>query len=141
MKKRVFIDTDVILDVALARKDFLAESKAVLAMAENRMFAALTSVLVVSNLYYILRKAGGSENAKKFIRTIMNFIDILPADGKDIENALKSDFPDFEDAVQNSVLSRNSCDITVTRNVEDFRKAENKVFKPVVFLKLFSESF
>ena len=35
MIKRVFVDTDIILDVALARKPFLESSKLVLALLEN----------------------------------------------------------------------------------------------------------
>jgi hypothetical protein len=35
--KKVFIDTDIILDVAMARKPFFSASRTILAMAETGM--------------------------------------------------------------------------------------------------------
>ena len=57
--KRVFIDTNILLDVALERRPFYTASKAILTLAEQRKITGYTTSLSMANGYYILRKAGG----------------------------------------------------------------------------------
>ena len=61
MIKRVFIDTDVVLDVALAREPFFSGSKTILAMAETNVIIGKISSNCIANIYYILRKSGGDK--------------------------------------------------------------------------------
>ena len=56
MIKKVFVDTDVILDVALAREPFLEHSKNVLAMLENNIAIGHLSSNCVANIYYIFKQ-------------------------------------------------------------------------------------
>ena len=111
----------------------------VLAFAENYLFQGFTSSTVINNVYYILKKSGGDLNARFFIKTLLKYIVILSVDQNDIENAIESDFSDFEDAVQNSVASRNYCDIIVTRNISDFKKSKILINMPIELLKTFKE--
>lgn len=77
MIKRVFIDTDIILDVALAREPFLQTSKKVLSLLEHGSAAGFISSNEVANLYYILRKIGGREKTKviKVTKVIFSLTD------------------------------------------------------------------
>jgi len=139
MIKRVFIDTDVILDVALAREPFLEASRIVLAILENNIAIGYMSSNGVANLYYILRKSGGDENARLFITKIIQYITIISIDHSDIVNGLKSKIPDFEDALQQYSASRNQCDCIVTRNICDYKNSSIKVYSPIEFLNLYKE--
>ena len=56
MIKRVFVDSDVILDVALAREPFAQNSNLVLAILEQRRCVGVISSNLVTNVYYVLRK-------------------------------------------------------------------------------------
>lgn len=80
MIKRVFVDTDVILDVALARQPFLEASRIVLALMENNIAIGYISSNGIANLYYILRKSGGDENARKFITKLIQYITVISID-------------------------------------------------------------
>jgi predicted nucleic acid-binding protein len=139
MIKRVFIDTDVILDVALARKPFLEASRIVLAILENNIAIGYMSSNGVANLYYILRKSGGDENARLFITKLIQCLTIISVDHSDIVNGLKSKIPDFEDALQQYSASRNQCDCIVTRNLMDYKNSSIKVYSPIEFLNLYKE--
>ena len=139
MIKRVFIDTDVILDVALAREPFLEASRIVLAILENNIAIGYMSSNGVANLYYILRKSGGDENARLFITKLIQYITIISIDHSDIVNGLKSKIPDFEDALQQYSASRNQCDCIVTRNLSDYENSSIKVYSPIEFLNLYKE--
>lgn len=137
MIKKVFIDTDVILDVALARDPFFSASKIILAMAENNIIIGAISSNCVANIYYILRKAGGNSQARKFISTIVKYITVITIDHKNVLEALKSKFSDFEDALQYYSTIEHQCEYIITRNIEDYKNTEIPVLLPEEFIRMF----
>ena len=138
MIRRVFIDTDVLPDVALARKPFVEASRLALALIENNIASGFISSNEISNLYYILRKTGGDSPAKKFISKIITYLTVIPIDHSDVLSGLKSDFADFEDSLQHYAALRNQCDCIVTRNGEDYRHSEIPVYTPAEFCLMYT---
>jgi len=139
MIKRVFVDTDVILDVALARKPFLEHSKIVLAMLENNIAIGHVSSNCVANIYYIFRKVGGDINARELIKKLLKYMTVISIEQSDIFEALKSNMPDFEDAMQNYSAIRNQCACIITRNIEDYQSSKLDVYSPLEFINLYKE--
>jgi len=139
MIKRVFVDTGVILDVALARKPFLEHSKIVLAMLENNIAIGHVSSNCVANIYYIFRKVGGDINARELIRKLLKYMTVISIEQSDIFEALKSNMPDFEDAMQNYSAIRNQCACIITRNIEDYQSSKLDVYSPLEFINLYKE--
>ena len=137
MIKKVFIDTDIILDVALAREPFFSSSKTILAMAENNIIIGHISSNCVANIYYILRKSGGDNKARKFILNIVKYITVIAIDHQNVLEALKSKFSDFEDALQHSSAVENRCEYIITRNIEDYKGSKIKVLLPEEFIVMF----
>ncbi len=139
MIKRVFVDTDVILDVALARKPFLEHSKIVLAMLENNIAIGHVSSNCVANIYYIFRKVGGDINARELIKKLLKYMTVISIEQSDVFEALKSNMPDFEDAMQNYSAIRNQCACIITRNIEDYQSSKLDVYSPLEFINLYKE--
>jgi predicted nucleic acid-binding protein len=137
MIKRVFIDTDIILDVALARKPFVEASRLVLSIMENNIADGKMSSNCVANIYYILRKAGGDKEARTFLEKIIEYISIISIDHSNVVESLKSKFNDFEDGLQYFSALRNQCDCIVTRNVDDYQYSEINVYSPTEYLSLY----
>ena len=137
MIKKVFIDTDIILDVALAREPFFSSSKTILAMAENNIIIGNISSNCVANIYYILRKSGGDNKARKFILNIVKYITVIAIDHQNVLEALKSKFSDFEDALQHSSAVESRCEYIITRNIEDYKSSKIKVLLPEEFIVMF----
>ena len=63
MIKKVFLDSDIILDVATGRMPFVERSKSVLASIENGNLIGYISSNSVTDIYYILRKISTSTNS------------------------------------------------------------------------------
>lgn len=99
MTRKVFIDSDVILDVATGRMPFVDASAETLSIMEKGLAVGAVSSNSVTNIYYVLRKLGSSEKAKQFLRTILEYLSVLPVDQSNIMEALDSAFLDFEDGV------------------------------------------
>lgn len=137
MTRKVFVDSDVILDVATGRTPFVDASAETLSIIEKGLAVGAVSSNSVSNIYYVLRKLGSSEKAKAFLRTILEYLSVMPVDQSNIMKALDSGFLDFEDAVQHYCALENGCDSIVTRNVEDYRDSEIEVLTPREFVLRF----
>jgi len=137
MIKKIFIDSDVILDVATGRTPFVASSNEALSIIESGLAVGAISSNSVTNIYYVLRKLSSSDKAKIFINTIIKYISVIPIDHDNIVKALESKFSDFEDAVQNYCALKNQCDMIVTRNIEDYKMSELKVLLPQEFIALY----
>ncbi|MBN2803146.1 MAG: PIN domain-containing protein [Deltaproteobacteria bacterium] len=138
MIKKVFIDSDVILDVATGRTPFVKDSQRVLSIIETGKATGLISANSVTNIYYILSKISTPEKSVLFIKNILKFISVISIDHDGVLKAIDSKFTDFEDGVQNYCALKNQCDFIVTRNIKDYKFSELTVLEPKEFLLLFN---
>ena len=136
MKDRLFIDSDIILDIALTREPHYPSSALILSLIESKIMDGYTSSIIVSNLYYILRKLESHKTAIDFITKLRLIIKILPVTDEVIKLALESKFKDFEDALQYYTSLLNNIDYIITRNVKDYTRTEIKVHTPDEFIKI-----
>jgi len=138
---RLFIDSDVLLDVLARREAFYPDSAGILSLAEMKKIRAYTSPIVIANLFYILRKIKSKRIALESIRKLRLFIGVLPVTESHIDKALASKFKDFEDAIQYFVSSDNGIEYIITRNKQDYKQSRILVFTPAEFLKLYHLQF
>jgi len=140
MIDKVFIDSDIILDVATGRKPFVENSTRVLSLVEDGKALGMISSNSVTNIYYILRKLSSSEKAKDFIRSIVSFLSVTAVIHSNIIQAIDSGFSDFEDAVQYYSALTHQCSYIVTRNIDDYKESDIPVLEPKEFIALFESS-
>jgi predicted nucleic acid-binding protein len=124
MIKKVFIDSDVILDLLSKRQPFYPAAAELFTLGDYGRLDLFTSSLVFSNVFYILRKTVGNDKVKELLRKLRILIKIIPIVEKNIDMALNSSFADFEDAIQYFSSSAFGIDIIVTRNTKDYRNNE-----------------
>ena len=139
MIRKLFIDSDVILDVALGRKPFVDDSKRVLALIEGGLALGVMSANSVTNMYYVLRKISSASKARFFLRRIIELLHVVSVDHENIKLALESKFQDFEDGVQNYCALKNQCDYIVTRNTDDYMFSELETLEPREIILLFNQ--
>lgn len=109
----LFFDTNILLDVALRRAPFFDRSHGVLLDAVDHHVCFL-SWHTLSNIYYILTKLEGKEDALSFIRHLCEFCRIASVAHEDINVAFKYDSGDFEDAMQIACALSCKADLIVT---------------------------
>ncbi|AFU69539.1 PIN domain superfamily protein [Psychroflexus torquis ATCC 700755] len=132
----VLIDTDVILDFFFDRKPFSDFATQVLNLCEEKKLNGFATPVIISNVYYLLRKIGKHEIIVEKIKQLLTIIDILEMDKNVVLNALNSDFKDFEDALQNfSTIENGRAQIILTRNIKDFKKSKLAIMTPETYLK------
>lgn len=134
--KRLFIDSDVQLDIILKREPFYIYSARVLNLAaQNQKARLFTSAICFANLYYLLTVELGRSKARNALKTFKILFHIIPTSDLAINNALESDFKDLEDAFQYFTAVENNMDVIITRNIQDFKKSQLPVMTPKQFLE------
>jgi predicted nucleic acid-binding protein len=123
MKQSVFVDTDIVLDLLARREPFYDAAARLFSLAETGNMSLSVSSLTFANLFYILRKQVSAKHAHEVLRNFKLLVTVLPVDDATIEQALKADFTDFEDAIQYFSALSAGCSSFLTRNGRHYRKA------------------
>lgn len=135
MIKKIFVDTDVVLDLLAKRESFYPFAAQLFTIADKQEVTIFVSSLSFGNLNYILSKQKSSTEARKILSRFKVLVKVLPVDDKIIELALNSDFRDFEDAIQYYCAIENGINILVTRNLKDFKLARISILTAEEFVK------
>lgn len=136
MIEKIFIDTDIILDLILEREPFSKFSTKLFSLIENKKIKAFTSPLIFSNLFYILRKLKSREDAIVILKKLKMLLNLLEVNDNIIELALVSEFKDFEDAIQYYVALNNGIKTLITRNLKDYKHSKISVYTAEDYLKI-----
>jgi predicted nucleic acid-binding protein len=92
---KVLIDTNVIVDVALEREPFYAESDRILTFVEEGQIQGYVSASTFSDLYYIIRRDKGRDWTLDFLRQLATFCQVATVDNSVISIALTCNFQGF----------------------------------------------
>ncbi len=134
--KKLFIDTNIIIDLLAKREPFYDEAAMLFTLADKRKVSLSVSALTFANTNYILLQSKKPEEAKLILRKLKLLVQVLPLDEKIVGLSLNdNDFKDYEDALQYFTALENGVDVIITRNLKDFQKARLPVMTPAQFLK------
>jgi predicted nucleic acid-binding protein len=133
---KVFVDTDICIDLLSGRKPFNKSAEILFSLADNNKVKIYVSSFSFSNLDYILRSKCSSTHSRQLIGKFKTLVIVLPVNSKTIDLAIASDFNDFEDAIQYSCAIENNLTTIITRNVKDYKKASIAVLTPETFIAL-----
>ncbi|MBL8025393.1 MAG: PIN domain-containing protein [Fibrobacteres bacterium] len=135
---KVFLDSDVLLDIAFDRKPHSMHAATILSLCENNKIKGYTSTLILANCYYLIANHQDKATAKNTVSKFRELLTVLDFTNKELGESLQSGFSDIEDGIQHFIAINNSIKTIITRNVEDYKKASISVFKPEEFLRLLS---
>lgn len=131
MSRRVFVDSDIILDLLLAREPFFPAAADLFLLIQEGRIEGFTSPVVFANLFYILRQGMPATEALTALRKLRLLLGIVSIDEKTIDRGLASSFTDFEDAIQYYTAVAHDLDAVVTRNKKHYKAAEIPVLDAI----------
>ena len=132
---KLYIDSDIILDLLLKRNDY-DNAAELMTKINKKKYKGYTTPLAVANIHYIMTKFGGKKKSIKNIRKLRKIISILSIDEEIVDEALLSDNTDFEDAIQYIASEKNNIDFIITRNKGDFKNSKLAVLNAKEFLRI-----
>ena len=133
--EKVFVDTDIILDLLGSREPFCNASSELFSMADRGEIKICVSSLSFANLHYILARQLSSNQSRKILSKFKTLVSVLPVTDKTIELALSSDFKDFEDGIQYYSAIEQNIKVLITKNLKDFKHSEIPVMTAEQYLK------
>ena len=131
--KRIFVDSDIFLDVIFDRPSFSEYSAKVFDLVASGEIEIFTSVICVSNMLYLTSKKFGKLTAKKILIELKPLFKVCPTTNSAIEQSLNSSFSDLEDAFQYYTAIENRLELLITRNIKDYPKLDLPVLTPIEF--------
>jgi len=118
---RIFLDTNVILDLLAERVPFFDSIAKVATLADQKKIILMASPLSFTTVEYVLTKFEPSESALTKLRKFKILCKVCEVNEEIIDKGLNSNFKDFEDAVQYFTAIQSRCNIIITRNGKDFK--------------------
>jgi len=131
---RVIVDTNVVLDVLLARRSFVESASRVFALVEQSRIEASLCATTVTTVDYLLTQSLSRDEGRQALRGLLELFEIAPVNRPVIEEALQSKVKDFEDAVLEQAGRLTGAEAIITRNTKDFRKSSIKALDPTELL-------
>lgn len=133
---KVFLDTNVLIDVVQNRTDFVEASSKVLQLGLERECELCASDITFTTVSYYARKNRTPEQLYGVLQSLRDFIDIAPSGKTAIDWALHKKSKDFEDAVQYYAALRYGAEYIISRNVRDYPYDDIPVISPLEFLRI-----
>ena len=128
---KFFLGTDVGLDHLAHRQPFAEYAHRLLALSETGRLILCVSALSFSNLYYLLRKLRGPDEALVLLAKLKLLVRVSAVTEAEIQFALSSRFKDFEDAIQHfAAKAEGNVGAIITRNKADYSVSQIPVLSP-----------
>lgn len=140
MAYKLFVDSDVVIDFFTDREPHANPASELFELNVSGGVKVYLSAVSINNIYYIVRKFLGHTKTIEVIESLAEMTEIIGTTKREIIQALKNDFKDFEDSIQySSALTISNLDVIITRNTRDYRNSSIAVMTPLNFLKIYKK--
>lgn len=143
MAYKLFVDTNVFLDLLMQRGKEWQHAAAIFKLAERGSIEVFTSSSSMLNIMYVMNtyKVPKQEIIGNMM-AILSYTKLCDPDNITFEIALTSGFKDLEDAVQyHTALEVKGISYFITSNVKDYKNASSllRVVTPGVFIDQYNK--
>lgn len=127
---RLLLDTNVVLDVLLDRPPHVTYSSKVLAAVELGHVTGFVGATSITTIHYLAAKQIGSQGAVQAVEKLLSLLEVAPVTRSVLEEALRAQFADFEDAVLFAAAKNSDVEAIITRDPKGFKSADIPVLSP-----------
>ncbi|HBF13138.1 MAG TPA: hypothetical protein DDW49_07105 [Deltaproteobacteria bacterium] len=138
--KKIFVDTNILLDIFLERVPFFRPAQVLWTLAENRKIQAGISALAVSHVFFIIQRKSSTDAAYKAITALTETFRIVDTTSRVISKAMKDHFPDFEDGIQYHCALKFKAKAIISRDRRGFEKSKIPLMEATEYLSVIGES-
>lgn len=131
----LLIDTNVLLDLILKRKNYEQASLLFKKTRELNMRTYISASSVTDLFYIIRRQTHDVDKTYEIMGQIFKLVYVLSVTGEDIETSFGKRWKDFEDCVQYVTAYSNRMNYIISSNTKDFEEKDVKVLTIEEFLK------
>lgn len=118
---RVLLDTNVLVDAAVATRPQHAEAQSLLETLVRGDVLGHVCPLSLKDFFYLTHKALSNDVARRWIGLFVDVLEVVPVNRASCKAALDSDNPDFEDALIEAAVKDARADYLISRDEEGFK--------------------
>jgi len=122
-RPRVLFDTNVLLDIVLAREPWATDAVGLLDVAAAGDIDGYVAAHAVTTIHYLVERERDRRTALTAVADLLSVLKVAELGTADFQRALALGLRDYEDAVQVAACLRIGAQFLVTRNPKDFRGA------------------
>lgn len=133
---RVLVDSNVLVDFLARRGGFYALARKLMVFAEMGDYELWMSSSQVTDVFYVLSgggKASHAPAARDALLALRGFVHVCAPGEREVDRALESAWPDFEDALVYQTAASIDASVIVTRNARDFARSAIPACTPEEF--------
>lgn len=131
---RLFLDTNIVIDVLERREPFCHDAVRLFTMAYNKQIQLIVSPITYTTASFLLRKHG-PEGVRSLLSNFRQLSKVATTNERTVDDSLASQFKDFEDAMQYYTALKSKADIIITRNIKDFAASKIPVMTATEYLE------
>ena len=138
MPYKVFLDTNIILDIFHRNRPFYKDATEMFYQLDDGKFTAFYSESVLTTMAYVLAKSMKAGEINNVIMSLNKKIKLLPCDSSLPDRSLLKNPRDFEDGLLYEIALHHQLDYFITSNTKDFKSIEDRLL-PVINAKAFNK--
>jgi len=133
---KLLIDTNMILDMVLKRSGCDITMELFRKVNETGASAYITASSVTDIFYIICKEIHDTDRTYVIMENIFRLVAVLSVTGKDVQDAFRQKWKDFEDCVQYMAGKNSQMDYIVTANYKDYSDALLPVMTPAAWIEM-----
>jgi predicted nucleic acid-binding protein len=122
--ERIFVDTDIILDLLAKREPHYSHAATLFSMADLNKVELCISPLTYYTISDIIFQQSSSKKSRMNLMKLKTLITFLPVNDRIIELTLTSNFKDFEEGIQYYTAQEYNIKTLITRKLKEYKSAE-----------------
>jgi len=134
---KILLDTNVVLDVLLAREPFVDLAREIFILIENGEIEGYLCATSVTTLHYLIGRESNKKEADEIIEKLLTLFEVSPVTKKILYDASINNGLDYEDSVIYTSAFYSEIDIIVTRDKKGFKESKISSLNPKEFLAFF----
>ena len=134
---RIFLDTNILLDVLMDRPGLVADREAAILRCEAINAAMFVAWHGLATAYYLLRRGRTEQEAMHEVDRILAWARVASSGDAEARQARGLGFSDFEDALQAASAEACGAQWLITRDSTGFANSPVPALSPADFLSRF----
>lgn len=131
--RRLFLDTNIVVDLLDRREPFCHDAVRLFSMAYNEQVQLVVSPMTFATASFLLRKHG-PEGVRNLLSNFRQLASVAATDERIVDDSLASQFQDIEDAMQYYTALHANAEAIITRNGKDFKASRIPVMTASEYL-------
>ncbi len=136
---KVLLDTNIILDVLLAREPFVSMAREIFILIEEQQIEGYLCATSITTLHYIIGRSHNKSEANDIIEKLLTLFEVSAVTKEVLESASRNNGSDYEDSVICTSAKYSDIDIIITRDNKGFKQSTVSTLTPQEFLAFYKE--